>query len=137
MIGNQPIGEIYKTGKLILLAKTKSKYSHAHETRPISILSIALKAIEAMWAYRYENIIWNNIDECQVGFRKNMSTQEQICRLKKWIIKHRTAGIIIFIDVRKAFDNIDRLQVIEHLKKIGIDPIGIETYKKLVKDLQI
>eukprot|EP01022_Parablepharisma_sp_SALTPOND_P013143 TRINITY_DN1733_c0_g1_i8.p1 TRINITY_DN1733_c0_g1~~TRINITY_DN1733_c0_g1_i8.p1 ORF type:complete len:935 (-),score=38.42 TRINITY_DN1733_c0_g1_i8:21-2825(-) len=131
------IPTLYKTGRLLLLSKINSITPKVFETRPIIILSIVFKCLEAIWAIKYEDLIWSNIGKWQVGFRKEHSTQELISKLKLWLIKHRSSGIVIFVDVRKAFDSIERSQVIETLKELYMDEDGIRMYKNLVSNLKV
>eukprot|EP01022_Parablepharisma_sp_SALTPOND_P018763 TRINITY_DN310_c1_g1_i2.p1 TRINITY_DN310_c1_g1~~TRINITY_DN310_c1_g1_i2.p1 ORF type:complete len:978 (+),score=36.60 TRINITY_DN310_c1_g1_i2:1926-4859(+) len=137
IINGLPIPKLYKTGRLLLLSKTKSRTPKVEETRPITILSIVLKCLEAIWAIRYEHLIWSSIGHWQVGFRKGHSTQEQISKLKLWLMNHRNSGIVIFVDVRKAFDTIERSQIFEALEEAGVDQEGIKFYSNLVDDLTL
>eukprot|EP01022_Parablepharisma_sp_SALTPOND_P013129 TRINITY_DN1733_c0_g1_i15.p2 TRINITY_DN1733_c0_g1~~TRINITY_DN1733_c0_g1_i15.p2 ORF type:complete len:447 (-),score=26.36 TRINITY_DN1733_c0_g1_i15:366-1706(-) len=134
VLNGLPIADLYKTGRLVLLSKTKSHTPKVFETRPITILSIVFKCLEAIWATKYETLIWNNIGKWQLGYRKGHCTQELISRLKLWLMEHRKSGIII---VRKAFDNVERLQIIDALRELGMDDDGIGIYQSLVSNLTL
>jgi len=131
------IPEIYKTGRLLLLNKVKDEFPKISETRPITILSAVYKAIELAWARKYKTLIWKNIGFWQHGFRDGYGTQILIYKLKQWMHQNSKQGIIIFVDVKKAFDNADRSQIIQKLAEIGIDEQGIQWYKNLLSNMKL
>eukprot|EP01022_Parablepharisma_sp_SALTPOND_P030859 TRINITY_DN7764_c0_g1_i9.p2 TRINITY_DN7764_c0_g1~~TRINITY_DN7764_c0_g1_i9.p2 ORF type:complete len:603 (+),score=32.88 TRINITY_DN7764_c0_g1_i9:2400-4208(+) len=132
-----PIEKIYKQGRLVLLSKVASEYPAPYDTRPIVIFSAVRKYLEYMWIDKYGKEIWKHIGPWQGGFRVGHGTQELVVNLCKWLHKNRKAAIGIFIDVEKAFDSTIRAQVIELVKKTGIDAIGLKVLCELLQNTTI
>eukprot|EP01022_Parablepharisma_sp_SALTPOND_P027578 TRINITY_DN669_c0_g2_i12.p2 TRINITY_DN669_c0_g2~~TRINITY_DN669_c0_g2_i12.p2 ORF type:complete len:842 (+),score=43.29 TRINITY_DN669_c0_g2_i12:2490-5015(+) len=133
----EPIETIYKQGRLILLSKVASEYPTPYDTRPIIVFSAIRKYLEYMWLDKYSETVWKHIGLWQGGFRPGHGTQELIVNLCKWLHTNRKAAIGIFVDVEKAFDSIDRNQVIELAINIGIDAEGIKMLCELLQNATI
>jgi len=131
------IENIYNRGKLILLNKSYAEYPKPEETRPIVVLSAVRKFLEIAWYRRYSDIIWKQIGPWQIGFRPGHSTQENIIKLCNWLDSNSKGAIGLFIDVRKAFDNIDRNQVLKLVKNSGVDEIGIKILYNLLDKMKL
>jgi len=54
-----------------------------------------------------------------------------------WLDKNRKKAIGIFFDVRKAFDNIDRSQVLQLIKNFGVEERGIKLLYDLLNNMQL
>jgi len=113
------IEPVYNTGKLILLSKTISHFPH-----PIVIFSMVRKYLERMWLEKHGAHLW---EHHQDGFRESHGIQELISKLCNSIHQNKKGAIVVFIDVKKAFDSVDRSQVMECVINAGIDNIGIKT----------
>lgn len=133
----EPIESIYNQGRLILLNKSESEYPLPSQTRPIVILSPVRKYLESLWYAKYKGILWENIGNWQVGFRPNHSTQENIVKLNTWLIKNRKGAIGIFVDVYKAFDSIQRMQILEIVRNCNIDSYGLQVLYNLLNNMSL
>jgi len=123
---------IYNIGKLVLLSKNSSPYPTPKETRPIIIFSIVRKYLERLWLDKYGTLLWSTIGKHQGGFRKGHGTQELIVNLCNWLEVNKKGAIAIFIDVKKAFDSVERYQVFECVKNAGVDEIGLQVLHELL-----
>eukprot|EP01022_Parablepharisma_sp_SALTPOND_P015644 TRINITY_DN2234_c0_g1_i15.p1 TRINITY_DN2234_c0_g1~~TRINITY_DN2234_c0_g1_i15.p1 ORF type:complete len:917 (-),score=74.23 TRINITY_DN2234_c0_g1_i15:578-3328(-) len=133
----EPIEAVYLTGKLMVINKTKLAAPKIEQTRGITILSAVYKACELAWFAKYGRIIWSHIGKWQNGFRKGYGTQIQVVRLKKWIDNNKRSAIVIFVDVKKAFDSIRREDVYRALRKCGVSEAGVQWYERLTKGMHL
>jgi len=133
-MNGETIESVYNVGKLVLLSKNHSPFPIPEETRPIVVFSIVRKYLERMWLEKYGKLLWENIGYHQGGFREGHGTQEVISKLCNWIHSNRKGAIILFIDVKKAFDSVNRAQVIECVKNAGVDDIGIKILSELLNN---
>jgi Reverse transcriptase (RNA-dependent DNA polymerase). len=91
--------------------------------RTLSLVSHASKILANIIKRRLENILEDYLDQDQYGFRKNRVTREGILALrqimeKKIVMKKKLA--IGFIDLEKAFDNVNWKGMFEILKNLGV-----------------
>ena len=99
--------------------------SNVTNLRPISQLPIPGKILERIIHTKIsEHLDLNHIllDE-QGGYRKSCSTIDTISKLTNDILRNRNIGNITlaaFIDIKKAFDSVNYLILIEKLKLAGI-----------------
>ncbi|CAG5109335.1 Similar to LINE-1 reverse transcriptase homolog (Nycticebus coucang) [Cotesia congregata] len=106
---------IYKTGDV----------NKAENYRGISLLDIGYKILTAMMAERI--VQWTDreekIKESQAGFRKGRGTRDHVFMLNMLInnqLKRKEKLFMCFIDLRQAFDTVDRRMLLEKLWKLGI-----------------
>ena len=90
--------------------------------RPISLLNIDYKIVAKVLSSRLQKVITNLVSPEQKGFLKKRSALENI-RLVQDIIdycKHsEIPGIIIFLDFKKAFDNVCHSFLLYLLRKLN------------------
>ena len=124
--------------KLILLNKEKNNHPLIENTRPITIIPSITKMFELSiihnlekWIYEDKLISWN-----QRGFVKGLGTQINIMEVINYGLLTREAnkntrlkGYFIFIDLKKAYDIVDKNILINKLDKKKI-PANIT---KLIK----
>ena len=104
--------------------------------RPISIMNILAKVFGMTineklmtWAEQYR--IWG---EEQSGFRKGRGGLENVYVIKEIIERNRKQGTelyLIFLDLEKAFDTVNRQKLMRLLTHIGVDEKIIEVIKQM------
>ena len=111
----------------------KGNLSLTTNYRGISLTPIAAKIYDKMILKRLQPFIDPILRPNQNGFRKGRGTIGQILTLRRLIegIKAKNLkAVLTFIDFRKAFDSIDRSQLMKILKAYGIP-------EKIVKAIEI
>lgn len=139
------VQEIYKKGEIpndfkesrmvMLPKKVNSKKCSDHRT--LSILSHASKVLTNIIKKRIEKKIDENIDCDQFGFRNNRGTREAILALRliaEESIRVNKPLYIAFVDLQKAFDNVNWQILMEILKDIGISHKDIKLIYNLYKN---
>ena len=113
------LSETRKQGILILLHKKRDKRL-LDNWRPISLLNIDYKIAAKVICKRLQNVITKIISKDQTGYLKLRSASENL-RLVEDIIDFclhlNLPGILIFIDFKKAFDNVAHNFLFKLLKK--------------------
>ena len=103
------LSETQKQGILILLYKKGDKRL-LDNWRPISLLNIDYKIAAKVLCKRLQNVLTTIISTDQTGYRKFRSAAENI-RLVEDVIDYcehfNIEGILLFLDFKKAFDNVD------------------------------
>ena len=117
----------WKTAKGILLRKQgKPTYTIAKAYRVISLLSCFGKVVEKVVATWIASFCENNdvFHRGQFGCRQGRSTLDAVAQLvakveNTWA-KKRTA-LALLLDVRGAFDRVDKRQLLKRMTQIGIE----------------
>uniref|UniRef100_A0A8D8YBX5 Craniofacial development protein 2 n=1 Tax=Cacopsylla melanoneura TaxID=428564 RepID=A0A8D8YBX5_9HEMI len=124
--------EIYETGdipedfqesKIVMLPK-KANTKKCENFRTLSLLSHASKILTNIVKKRIQHKIDSNLDHDQFGFRNGKGTREAILALK--LIAEESMRVnkplfIAFVDLQKAFDNVNWKLMMKILKDIGIE----------------
>ena len=125
------IGKIYKLGiipkdfqknKIVTLPK-KTGADKCENFRTISLTSHASKILTKIIQRRIEQNVEENLGGDQFGFRRNRGTREAILSLRLIIERAfiREESVYIgFIDLEKAFDNVNWEIMFKILKQAGI-----------------
>jgi len=137
MLKTGKIPQYLKYGRLCLLSKEKgNSFPCIENTRPIIILSCIYKLLELYWFTLNEDIIWNKIGFHQIGFRKKCGTQFNIILLKK-SMKETKKSLVLFLDIKKAYDSVIREKLYDLLSYIGIPLEFVLFYKEMTTNMQI
>ncbi|KAI5644176.1 reverse transcriptase (RNA-dependent DNA polymerase) domain-containing protein [Phthorimaea operculella] len=139
--GNLP--EDFCTSKTIFLPK-KGNATECNNYRTISLLTHVSKILLKIIQLRLNNKIEENLSEDQFGFRKNRGTREAIIALRL-IIERRLElnknTYIGFIDLEKAFDNVDWTRLFKILKDKNVDwkdrRVIYQLYKRQMTEVTI
>jgi hypothetical protein len=105
--------------------------------RPITLMNCILKIYEKLIYNRIYPIMDPFIPTQQFGFRKNRSSSDQAANLIMNIERHRSNNLycgVIFIDIKKAFDRIDRKIILDDLKQFGFSGMTLAAIKALIND---
>ena len=114
----------WKVSTIVPIPKVKivNKYE---DLRPINMLPEYEKILERVVK---QQVVWyleNNsiITDCQYGFREQKSCelaiQNAVCSWKQDISIGKKIGVI-FIDLKRAFETIDRVRLVQKMEKYGI-----------------
>uniref|UniRef100_A0A8D8XEA4 Craniofacial development protein 2 n=1 Tax=Cacopsylla melanoneura TaxID=428564 RepID=A0A8D8XEA4_9HEMI len=125
------ITNIYETGIvpsdftkcLIIPIPKKARAQTCDQYRTLSLTSHASKILTRIILRRIETLIDNSLTDDQFGFRRGIGTREAILTLRQVIEKRNRKGIatfMSFVDLEKAFDNVNWDLMFELLKRIGI-----------------
>jgi hypothetical protein len=101
--------------------------------RPISLLPIFGKICEKiMYNQLYAYLVNNKIiDSRQFGFQSGASTSDALFNLHNYICQNlnlRQFTCIVFIDISKAFDTIDKRLFLKKLPKYGLDAHSVDIF---------
>lgn len=116
----------WKDGDLISIYKNKGDKSTCDNSRGISLLSCAGKVLARILLMRLISCISENVlPESQCGFRKHRSTNDMIFairQIQEKCVEQHQGFYMVFIDLTKAFDTINRPALWEVLKRFGYPP---------------
>lgn len=128
----------FKIGKVIPIFKSGERKNFANY-RPINLSSVLAKILERcvknqLCKYVYEQ---NILSDNQFGFRSDKKINDDLFNLTNEI--HKIIGanrktLLIFIDLAKAFDVIDRSLLIKKLKLIGVRGLSLDWFKSYLTD---
>ena len=127
-----------KTAKVVALHK-KGASDNPTNYRPISLLSIFSKIIGKLMYERLNEFleINNVIHSLQFGFRRKHSTAHALISLTERIKQTIDDGNYdcgIFIDLKKAFDTVNRLILFKKLEHYSIRGIPLEWFKSYLNN---
>jgi hypothetical protein len=124
------IRHIYKKGERMIC----SNY------RPITLLNVAYKNFTFLINNRLSSIVESKSEDCQVGFRPNRSTIDNIFIVRRIIEKCHEFNIElhnVFIDYTQAFDAVYRDKTIKCLKNYKIPSKLIKLIAKTLQDTKV
>ena len=119
------IPNIWKKGIIVPIPKTKDNKVEVDKFRPICLLSVVGKVFEKIIMIRLNKIIneINVIPKSQSGFVKGKSTlNNQIILQQKIHDTFMGNGVMVavFLDIKKAYDCVDRKLLTKELKQLGL-----------------
>ena len=117
----------WKTARVVPIPKPGSEKDIAAGYRPISILPIASKIIERHVKAVLEEHLKKHapISPRQWGFMADRSTMSALIQVvDDWAraLDHGYEVCVIFFDVRKAFDSVPHLPLLDQLQAINVNP---------------
>ena len=112
-----------KNASIVSIYKRKEDKSDCSNYREIALLSVAGKILARILLNRLtSSIIDNVLPESQCGFRAGRGTVDMIftlCQIQEKCREHNRNLFIIFIDLTKAFDTVNREALWPLLRKCG------------------
>ena len=93
--------------------------------RPITLMNAHVKILEKMVYNRIVPFLDGFLPEYQFGFRSKRSSADQAARFIVRCQQLREAGYnvgVLYLDIKKAFDRVDRMLVYSDLYQVGIRP---------------
>lgn len=130
--------ESWKTSTIIPIPKV-GKPKKASHYRPINMLPLYEKVLELVVKNQIEKYLEENsiITEHQSGFRKKYSCETAVQTvLDEWklnISEGRMVGVI-FMDLKRAFETVDRKLLVEKLYQYGIRGKVLEWIRSYLSD---
>ena len=114
----------YESTVAALLKPGKARYDPSNY-RPIAMTSCLGKLLERMVSKRFSFVLYQRklLSKFQCGFRKNHSTIDQLIRLESDIrkgYKRKQHTVVIFLDVKNAYDMVFKPAVLYKIHKLGI-----------------
>ena len=120
-----------------LIEKKEKDKRFIKNWRPISLLNVDVKLISKVLATRLRNVLPNLISSSQTAYVKNRFISEG-GRLISDILEvtdyFKINGLLLTIDIEKAFDSVNHLFLISVLDKYGFGKEFIEWIKILLKN---
>ena len=115
-----------RDANIIHLYKNKGDRSSCDNHRGISLLSIAGKILARIMLNRItKHILDDVVSESQCGFRKQRGTVDMVFAIRqlqeKCVEQHQDLHLL-FIDLTKAFDTVNRAALWAILRKLGCPP---------------
>jgi hypothetical protein len=108
--------------KLILLSKESSPTPLVSNTRPISILPSITKLFEQSIISNLEDVVLNKLSPSQRGFIPGRSVFDNLKDIFQECLRIRVSrgGLLVFLDLKRAYDNVDRNKLFMVLEDIGV-----------------
>ena len=97
--------------------------SLAKNYRPISLLCSISKVLERLVFNHVANHVAGYIADCQFGFMKERSSQQQLLIMLDKILtdlENKICSDVVYLDFRKAFDSVDHNILLSKLQSMGI-----------------
>ncbi|GBM54979.1 putative RNA-directed DNA polymerase from transposon BS [Araneus ventricosus] len=99
----------WKLATIVPIIKPGKNPQDPNSYRPISLLTALSKIAEAIILNRIEDTIDDQLIPYQFGFRRNLSTVQQLLRLTEFVREGMDEGWdtgALFLDIAKAFDRV-------------------------------
>jgi len=131
---NLDIPESWKTSKTAMIKKKRKPT--AHDLRPIALTDVDYKIFMGVIKDKMEKHIIkiNEVRENQSGFTRGRRIEDNLVILNYCVeesFRMKKDLYVAAVDFSKAFDSVDRIRMIEVLKKFKIDSMLIDQIVKI------
>ena len=130
----------WKQAHVVPLLKDGKLATDPDSYRPISLTPTISKVFERILNNRLEHFIEDNniLPNTQSGFRKFRSTTDNLVylteKIKNTLRKNNTVRYMTFFDVKKAFDKVWHVKLLEKLKNIGLSGNIYNTIRNMLSN---
>lgn len=130
--------ECLKTARIVPIFKASDRLVKANY-RPISIIVTLSKIFEKLMNVRMLSYInkFDLLSKYQFGFRQGMSTADAIHELVNEAIENIDRGrymISVFIDLKKAFDTVNHVILLDKMHNMGFRGVILNWFKSYLRD---
>ena len=133
----------FTISKLVTIPK-KGNATECANYRTLSLISHTSKILLNIIKNRIKNKVENNVDDDQFGFRLGKGIREALLALRILLerrIDMNRSTYIAFVDIEKAFDNVNWKRLFKTMRQIGIDwrdrRIIFQLYKQQKTQIEI
>lgn len=128
----------FKISTVVPIPKVKNSIK-CEDKRPINKLPICDKILEKIVKNQIDEYLENNqiLNEKQSGFRKKHSCETSLnCELLSWKqhIENNKIVILVSLDLKRAFETIDRDLFVKKCARYGFDENAIKWFKSYLSD---
>jgi ribonuclease HI len=125
VVNTGDIPDEWRDVNIIPLLKPSKNPSNANSYRPLSMLSVILKLINFSVKQKLSKVVYDNnlLPNYSFGFRKKTSAINCVNTLLSHVTKSKREGDIViatFLDLTKAFDNVDISKLLGILKELAV-----------------
>ena len=123
----------WKRARIVLLHKGGS-LALLDNYRGISLLDVCGKVYTKLLHLRLRDAMDANLSECQMGFRSQRSCTDATwvaAHLTTWSKEHNTPLYICFVDLKKAYDSVNRRALWFALLRQGVPPKLVDLLEDL------
>ena len=129
----------WKLARIVPVPKSDCPGTSVTGYRPISILSIVSKVLERHVKDTIDEFLTQThpISDCQWGFMHHRSSVSAlIAVIHDWLsaLDSGHEVCVVFFDVKKAFDSVPHVPLLEKLSEIGLNPYIIRWIKSYLTD---
>ena len=132
------IPSVLRAGTIKLIAKTFPPSSDPALYRPITLLPSIIRVMMRVLDNKIRDLIERGVIKVPIeqgGFLKDRSTGLQtfaLLLIRDWAKQRGWALYVAFLDIEKAFDSINHLELLEVLRAVGVPPEIVDAIHRLL-----
>lgn len=136
--------EIYMTGRIptalqdaLQIALPKNQPG---TFRPITLSATCIKTLERMVLHRIKSHLESTLPDWQFGFRESCGAADQLLRFTTYLKSQRKikkSTVVLYLDIKKAFDRVDYALLLKKLHSVGLDAFTLRFIYSLLTQRRI